>query len=131
VDLSPGHVRAYRKTFDLLIEAESYEDAQRLAHSLVGAELGPRAVRVFYEEIHSVGNHEPVVCEGDARDGVRRYAFGATMVARTDSFDRAVEGFNYLDGSFTTDDDGEEINFDAIDESPPVEGMMWKLPRKS
>jgi hypothetical protein len=109
--------------FDLLIWANSYEDAQRIAQSQVGVLLaGP----VYYEEIRDVeGDREGIRVEGlDPDWPIWAYPSRATMVAPASSFDHAVEIFDSLDGSFTTGDDGEEIHFEATDESPPKEGTL-------
>jgi hypothetical protein len=119
-----GHIRAWRKTFDLVVEADSYEDAQRIAQSQVGVALaGERSgCLIYYEKIHEV--------EGD-REGTRvvepdwetwYYPSRATMVATSPTFDRAVEAFASLDGSVTYGGADGEILFNATDDSPPEEG---------
>lgn len=123
IDVPPGHRRVFRKEFDLLIEADSYPDALRMRDLQVGDRVGSVGIDILFEDVRGFeGDDQPLTFPPDV---TLRFPSKATMAALTDSIDEAIRGFRALDGSFTVDPSlGCEINFDAVDESSPVEGTM-------
>ena len=115
----------YRKTFNVLVQADSYEDARRRLNEFVGDILGPGGCEVVIEEIYGFeGDEQPVFWKGKY-ERWPRYPGKATFAALTNSLSEAKTAFAALDGSMTLDDYYDrELNFNAADDSSPKDGTM-------
>jgi hypothetical protein len=123
VDLPPGRVRAWRKTLDVLLTAQSYEEAREAADAAVGSWLAPPGGVVSYEEFYGLEREGAPVEGVDPDLGFLNYRGRVTMVAPARSVDHAAEAFGSLLGSVATEA-FVEIFFEATDDSPPEEGTM-------
>ena len=113
---APLDVPVFRKTFDILIEAESYEEAQENFRAEVGGGVGADC-KVVFEDIYGFpGDHEPV---RESARGLPLYPAKATLAALTASRWQA-------DSAFATGEP--ELYFEAMDSGAPEEGTMPRPP---
>jgi hypothetical protein len=118
--LPAGHVRAFRKTFDISIEAYSHEEAQEYFRDRIGDIVCPRGSDVVIEDIYGFG-HEPV---RDSDRGIPLYPATATVAALTKVSGQAHEAFLNLVGSASFDIGHPELYFDAVEPGPVREGTI-------
>jgi hypothetical protein len=120
--MNPLDVPVFRKTFTILIEAESYEDAQENFRAEVGGAVGSKACKVVFEEIYGFpGDHQPV---RESDRGLPFYPAKATLAAVTGSRSQADAAFASLLGSVTFVPGDPELYFEAMDSGAAERGTM-------
>jgi hypothetical protein len=123
---APAEQPAVRRTLDISIEGDSYEQARENLQEWIGSMLQTSVGRlrelVIIEEIHGFeGDHEPV---RDSDRGIPLYPAKARIAALTGSVLWADEAFTKLIGSVTFEIGGPELYFDALDSTPPERGTI-------
>jgi hypothetical protein len=123
---APAEHPAVRRTLDISIEGDSYEQAQENLQEWVGSMLQTsvdrRSRELVIEEICGFeGDHEPI---RDSNRGIPLYPAKARIAALTGSVLWADEAFTKLIGSVTFEIGGPELYFDALDSTPPERGTI-------
>jgi hypothetical protein len=113
-------VQVYRKAVDLLVEAESLDDARQGFEELVGAEILCDEHRVFFESAQSRKGEaiDPASFEGE---GLPLFPGRATMAVLTDSIDTAEAVFARLKAE-ELEIDGRVVALEGVE--PAKSGTM-------
>ena len=106
-------VAVYRKEFDLLVEAHSYEEATQAFDQFIGSELRPAGACVFVDKIDGFkGDDQPSYDEVNGRP---YFPKKATLIVSAHELAEAEAVFTDLDGSFTWDHYFREVSFTKSD----------------